>query len=143
MKLQQIHEARYHEFSSYDPNDKLEFEEIISPRSYVKLGWKRPHKPLKVFKATNNSNKTAIPGFTTTNIDEAKAYLGNGEWGGQYLVEIDLMPPRRNQTQKDMVLDGREGPIKIEAGCPTILVRGSEVIILQPETQRIHQPDHK
>jgi hypothetical protein len=136
MKLSQINEAKHHEHSSYHTDD--EPEEIINANNFLELGWKRGYRPITVYKATNNPTETAIPGFTTKDPEEAKAYLGQGDWGGEHLVQINITSFRETTTS-DMHLDGQEGPIKIEAGTPAILIRGTEVMILKPEKQKIIQ----
>ncbi|MDB4489944.1 hypothetical protein N9045_00365 [bacterium] len=132
MKLSMINETLYHPHSSYGPDDGFEFEEIITRDNHSELGWKRLFKPLRTYKATNNIAGQVIPGFTTTDLGEAKMYCGGGDWGGQHLVAFDVDRP--STIKKDMFLDGQEGPIKIEAGAPAVLIRGTEVIILRPET---------
>jgi len=134
MKLSKINEVRFHPHSSYDSDDEIEFEDIITRDNYLKLGWKRPYKPFMTYKATNNVANQVIPGFTTIDLEEAKTYLGNGDWGGDQLVSFEIVRPLQGTLDKDMFLDGREGPIKIEAGTPAVLIRGTEVIVLRPET---------
>lgn len=136
MKLRSINEAMYHEFSNYDPDDGLEFEEVITKDNMQELGWSIPAKPLRTFKATNNVASQVIPGFTTIDIEEAKTYQGHGDWGGQHIVSFDIAP-NQDVTDKDMFLDGRDGPIKIGKGTPAVIQRGTEVIVLRPEEPAI------
>lgn len=131
--LQYLNEALYHPHSSYDADDDLDFEEVINRDNMLELGWLRPYRSFRVFKATNNIASHVIPGFTTLDREEAELYRGDGDWGGKHLVYFDIERPLHGVTDADMVLDGRDGPIKIEKGAPAVLQRGTEVIILRPE----------
>jgi hypothetical protein len=102
------------------------FDEVVGPNA---TSWKPLNKPETVYKSTDYPN-AKIYGFTTTNLEEAKSYM-NSDWGGQYLLKIDLSS-NNNKTKEAIILEGRDFPILFLPGVSTKLYRGSEVVILEP-----------
>ena len=58
------------------------------------------------------------------------------DWGGSYLTTMNVSASG-NVLVEAMVLSGKDSPVVFLPGISTKLIRGSEVVILEPTKQEV------